>query len=177
MAESEQGKAQDGQGLGSKRERFAREYLIDRNCKKAAERAGYSPKCAQSVGSRLLRDPRVKAIIDAGEARLSDKVGLTAELVLEELLTIAQADIADAYDEAGNLLPIKQMPLAVRKALASIETSEKGIKVRRWDKVEALKLLGQHLGAWKDRLQLEGEGGGPVVVEVVNFADKAGSTE
>lgn len=169
--------AEHAQGLSEKRARFAREYLVDRNGKQAAIRAGYKPTSAEQAASRMLRDPAVKAYIEQGEAKLTEKVGLTAELVLEELLTIAQADIADAYDADGNLLPIKQMPLAVRKALASVEVGDKGVKVRRWDKVEALKLLGQHLGAWKDRLQLEGEGGGPVVVEVVNFADKAGSTE
>lgn len=164
--------AENAQGLSEKRARFAREYLVDRNGKQAAIRAGYKATSAEQAASRMLRDPAVKAYIEQGEVKLTEKVGLTAELVLEELLTIACADIADAYDADGTLLPIKQMPLAVRKALASIETSDKGVKVRRWDKVEALKLLGQHLGAWKDRLQLEGEGGGPVVVEVVNFADK-----
>lgn len=156
-----------------KRARFAHEYLKDRNGTQAALRAGYPPGSAASQASRLLRDPRVRAIIDAGEQQVQAKAGITAEMILEELRSIACADLAEAYDEDGRLKPIREMPLDVRKAIAAVEeTDSGGRKLRRWDKVKALELLGKHVGAWKDRLQLEGEGGGPVVVEVVNFADK-----
>ncbi|NQW20442.1 MAG: terminase small subunit, partial [Chloroflexi bacterium] len=40
--------------LQTKRQSFAREFLVDRNATKAAERAGYSVHTAKQQGSRLL---------------------------------------------------------------------------------------------------------------------------
>ena len=45
---------------GNMRERFVREYLIDRNGTQAAIRAGYSPKTAAAQASRLLKDVKVQ---------------------------------------------------------------------------------------------------------------------
>lgn len=38
----------------TKRQTFAREFVVDRNATKAAERAGYSVRTAKQQGSRLL---------------------------------------------------------------------------------------------------------------------------
>jgi phage terminase small subunit len=40
--------------LQTKRQSFAREFVVDRNATKAAERAGYSVRTAKQQGSRLL---------------------------------------------------------------------------------------------------------------------------
>lgn len=60
----------DGEGLSVKKYAFALAYHQERNATQAAIRAGYSAKTAQQAGSRLLKDPGVKAAL----ARLAEQV-------------------------------------------------------------------------------------------------------
>ena len=55
---------------GNMRERFVREYLVDRNGTQAAIRAGYSPKTAAAQASRLLRDVKVQQAVQQREAKI-----------------------------------------------------------------------------------------------------------
>jgi phage terminase small subunit len=54
--------------LQTKRQTFAREFLVDRNATKAAERAGYSVRTAKQQGSRLLTFVDVQSEIALLEA-------------------------------------------------------------------------------------------------------------
>ena len=49
--------------LTPKQERFAEEFIVDRNNTAAAKRAGYSERTAESQGSRLLRNVNVASRI------------------------------------------------------------------------------------------------------------------
>ncbi len=60
----------DADGLSVKKYAFALAYHQERNATQAAIRAGYSVKTAQQAGSRLLKDPGVKAAL----ARLAEQV-------------------------------------------------------------------------------------------------------
>lgn len=121
--------------------RFAREYLIDRNGKQAAIRAGYAAKHAEQRAAKLLKDLRVRAIIDAGEA--------------QHLAGIS---------ERGRKVIAKLEELAGLKGDVPVED----LKVQ----VKALELIGKHERLFIERQEIAGEGGGPVVVEVVSYADK-----
>lgn len=52
--------------LTRKQEQFVREYLVDFNATQAAIRAGYAVRSAGSIGSELLKNPRVKYEIETG---------------------------------------------------------------------------------------------------------------
>jgi phage terminase small subunit len=52
----------------SKRQVFAKEYLVDRNATQAAVRAGYSERTAKQQGSRLLTFVDVQAEVAALDA-------------------------------------------------------------------------------------------------------------
>jgi len=88
-------------------------------------------------------------------------------MVLRELWRIAHVDLSKAYDKAGNLLPLQEMPEDVRRAIAGLEsfeiftgqgenrTKEGDLrKLKIWDKVRALELVGKHLGMFTDRLKV-----------------------
>jgi len=60
----------DGGGLSVKKYAFVLAYHQEANATQAAIRAGYSAKTAQQAGSRLLKDPGVKAAL----ARLAEQV-------------------------------------------------------------------------------------------------------
>lgn len=74
---------------------FIREYLVDYNGKRAAERAGYSPASARQTASELLGKPAVKKAIEQGELRKQARADLTIDAVLEQL--------ADNYQMAKSL--------------------------------------------------------------------------
>ena len=50
--------------LTAKQQAFVDEYLVDFNATQAAIRAGYSVKDADKIGTVLLRNTRIKAVID-----------------------------------------------------------------------------------------------------------------
>ena len=50
--------------LTAKQQAFVDEYLVDLNATQAAIRAGYRVKDADKIGTKLLRNTRIKAAID-----------------------------------------------------------------------------------------------------------------
>lgn len=150
--------------LGPKQHKFIEEYLKDLNATQAAIRAGYSSTGATSQGSRLLANRNVAAVIADTLKRRSERVEINADTVLRELLKIATTDIGEAFDELGNLRPLKDIPPDVRRAISGVETVEEfaqgadggkvvtGLvrKVKFWDKVKSLELLGKNLKLFTD---------------------------
>lgn len=162
--------------LEPKQERFCREYLIDLNATQAAIRAGYSEHTAQEQGSRLLSNAKVKEFIDKLKEKRNARLDIKADDVLREVARLAMVDITEAFDDEGNLKPIKQIPEDVRRAISGIEVEDlfEGHgsdrerigtlrKAKFWDKVKTLELLGKHLKLFKDQLEITG---------TVNIADR-----
>jgi phage terminase small subunit len=71
--------------LTPKQDRFVAEYLIDLNATQAAIRAGYSERTARDIGCENLAKPNIAAAIAEGIAKRADKLGLTAEKVLQDI--------------------------------------------------------------------------------------------
>ena len=107
--------------------------------------------------------------------------------VIRELKRIGNVDISKAYNNKGTLLPITEMPEEVRRCISGIETAEiyEGVgdsreiightkKLRVFDKLKALEMIGKKFAMWIDRTQLsmdksledliaESMGDGPIV--------------
>jgi phage terminase small subunit len=66
------------------------EYLVDLNATLAAIRAGYSVRSAGAIGDENLEKPEIAAAIDAAKAERSERVEITADLVLAGLLKEAK---------------------------------------------------------------------------------------
>lgn len=126
-----------------------REYLVDHNATQAAIRAGYSRESAESQGSRLLRNDKVQAEINAGDTRVAERAELSAERVLRELQTIGFAELEQPDRDAGT------WPL-----------------IRASDKLKALELLGKHLKLFVDRQALEDPDGAPLSVQIIRKVAK-----
>ncbi|WP_194869572.1 terminase small subunit [Myxococcus sp. AB025B] len=111
--------------LTPKQRAFVREYLKDSNQTQAAIRSGYSKDSAESQGSRLLRNAKVLAAVEAGQAALEeavqDEVRVEVAEVLRELKRLAFSDIGQGMGEGGAVLPLKDMPEDFRRAISSIE--------------------------------------------------------
>ncbi len=152
--------------LTPRQQRFVDEYLLDLNGTQAAIRAGYSVNGAEVQGSQLLSNPKVKARVDRALAQRANRIQVKQDDVVRELLRIAMANPADAYDANGALLPIREMPENLQRAISGIEVEEiysgrgeervkigEVRKVKFWDKPRALEMLGKHVGLLRDRTE------------------------
>jgi len=142
--------------LSPKQERFCQEYLLDLNATQAGIRAGYSPKTAGSQAHDLLKKPEIEARIEELKAERSKRTQIDADWLLRRLAAEAEADVAELYDEHGNLLPVKEWPEIWRKGLVqsidiealSNDEGEGGVvvkKIRVSDRIRRLELIGKHV--------------------------------
>lgn len=132
--------------------RFVEEYLTNgNNATQAAIAVGFSPKNANVDGCRMMAKPHVKEVILARTEAVLRKAELSTERWAEEMAAIAHFDPGELYDDAGNLIPIKQLPAHVRRAIASIKPGSDGeeAEVKAWDKNVALANVGKHLGVFE----------------------------
>lgn len=169
--------------LNPRQLRFVDEYLVDLNGTRAAIRAGYSTRGADVAGVRLLANARVTALLTERMRARSEKTAIDAEWVLRRLAIEADADIADIYDEQGNLKHPSAWPEVWRRGLVvGVETfqvptgkDEDGKpvyapvrKVRLTDRIKQVELIGKHIGvnAFREQLGISNPAGGPVDVNM-----------
>lgn len=160
--------------LNKKQARFVEAYLADPNSRRAAIAAGYSVKTAAQQGCRLLKHSAVARALAEGQAQVSERTGVTAEMVVAELARIGFAKITDlvswrsavrewqvkenADGEEEIVLAITnqvqfvdsdKLPPELAAAIAEVTRSANGtIKIKLHDKVGALTKLGLHLGVF-----------------------------
>jgi len=160
----------DKNGLTPKQAAFVKEYLIDKNATQAAIRAGYSARTADRIGPELLGKTCVEAEVNRNLIKQQERTEVTADRVLRELASIAFADTRKLYREDGSIKSPGELDDRTASALAGIDTEERNDedgyraytrKVKQWDKVKALELLGKHLGLYPTRgsvsLTLDGQ--------------------
>jgi phage terminase small subunit len=134
-------------GLTPKQARFVEEYLVDLNATQAAVRAGYSERTADKQGSQLLGKPRIALAIAAAQSQRSEKTQVTLEYVIGRLVENVERSmqVEPVLDKHGRETGEYQYAGAVAN--------------------KALELLGKHLGAFSESLNLRTPDG-PVEVIV-----------
>ena len=148
--------------LTDKQLRFCEEYVVDMNATQAAIRAGYSEKTANEQASRLLANVSVQEKISLLKKELSEKTGVNAQMVINELARIAFGDVRCMFSADNNLLDIRQLEDKEAATIASVEIFEEFSgrgenktfigytkKVKMWDKVAALDKLGKYFGIYE----------------------------
>ena len=172
-------------------ERFAAEYLVDLNATGAYRRAcnpDATDRTAGTEGHRLLKNPKVEALVAEGRLRLMGTIGVSAERTVEEYRRIGFFDPRTVmeWDEQGvRFFPSDSLSPEAAAAIASvkckrtirresgrdgdeIETVE--IEMKFVPKTPALDALSKHLGLFRpDELKITG-GGGVLVVPYVDAA-------
>jgi phage terminase small subunit len=155
--------------LTPKQERFVQEYLVDLNATQAAIRAGYSKKTAKSIGQENLTKPDIAMAVKEASKTLTEKVGLKAEHVIEEMRRIGFANMRDYMDLSDPEQPkIDLTKLTKEQASVIAEVTyekrgvEKRLKLKLHDKLNALVNLGKHLGLFSERHLLGGLDGGEI---------------
>lgn len=150
----------------------------------AAIRAGYSAKTAYTQASRLLKNVQVREELTRLRGPLEERVVATKARVLEELTHIAFLDPSSMFNEEGALLPVREMPAHIRRAIASIEVVENAggamitvpkpgakrdptappplvhvpmytKKIKMVGKDRALEMLGRHFKMFTDKVHID----------------------
>lgn len=145
--------------------RFVEEYVQDpTSITKAAKRAGYALETANVAGSRLMADPRIKHAIQVAQDTRAEAIGLSKERVLQELAKIAFAapgeEIKTTLDGDIDMQSIKGSLAEVIVSTTTGRSKYKNISVKTVkiaDKITALVKLGQHMGMFKDQVEVTGK--------------------
>lgn len=160
-----------GEKLSGKQLLFAKEYLVDLNATQAAKRAGYSEKTAASIGLENLSKPLIAAAIKKEIGKRERRVEMDMDWVMIQYKRLAAFDIRKAYDENGNLKPIRDLDDDTAAAISSIESEEiysgggidranigKLSKIKTYDKRAALSDVTKHLGGFEKDNRQKGDG-------------------
>lgn len=123
--------------LTAKQAMFCKEYMADLNSAAAAVRAGYSVKTAKEIGSENLTKPNIKAEIDRLMKKRTEKVNITAEDVLKDIL-----DTRRACED---------------NMLLKTEFGDKLDSTAINGRNKANELLGKHLKLFTDKVEHSGE--------------------
>ena len=86
---------------------------------------------------------------------MSEERKVSAEQVIEELVAIGFAKVTDFLCVEDNMLvlkPTSQLEPGTSAAIASIERTSNGLKVKFYDKLKALELLGKCIGLFDGKL-------------------------
>lgn len=143
--------------LTPKQQRFVEEYLVDLNATQAAIRAGYAPNAANEQAARLLANASISTAVCAAQAKRSERVGIEADRVVKEFISLAIYDPADiASQPMTGPLDIPKLPEHVRRAIVGWGWDKSGnFTLKLADKKGALDSLARHLGMFVDKSEVK----------------------
>ena len=149
--------------LTPKQKKFCECYLTHYNATRAAIEAGYSEKTAMEMGYKLVHKSSVKEYIDHKKQKLTEKLEITQERVMQEIGRIAFSDIRKVFNDDGNLKAPKDWDNDTAAVISSVESDELfdgfgkdrvqiGLtkKVKLWDKVKGLEMLAKHFKLYEE---------------------------
>lgn len=147
--------------------RFVELYVDTNNAHRSAVAAGYSPKSARTLASRLLKRVDIREAVEVVNAEMLAELDFTPDRIVREIAKVAGVNSADfiAIDEATGL-PIVDFSTVTRRqlaAIASVENTDKGVKYKAHDKLKALDMLARMAKIYpSERTEITGRDGGPI---------------
>lgn len=140
--------------LTDKQQRFVDEYLIDLNAKQAAIRSGYSAKTAEQQGSRLLSNAKVRDAVEAGKAKVANRIEVTQDYVLSTIVSTVERckQSEEVRDRKGDIVLTETADGSVVPAYVF---NANGV-------LKGAELLGKYLGMFTEKVEHTGKDGGPI---------------
>lgn len=122
-------------GLTDQQRQFYRAYQLHHNGTKAAIESGYSPASAAVTACRMLKHPKIRALIDQDEqeakaeyeqeiAQASTDYDITPGRILREWARIAFFDSRKLYERDGSLKPLHELDDDTAAALTGLDVQE-----------------------------------------------------
>jgi phage terminase small subunit len=105
----------------------------------------------RAAGSTWLNDPVIRGEIDRRIAELHERYDVTAEKITAEMAAIAFSNIKEVFGENGEALTPDKLPPEVTKSIQKVTETQFGRSITMFDKVGALKLLGQDKGLFVEK--------------------------
>ena len=146
---------------------FVHEYLTDKRGKDSAIRAGYSEKTAVKIAAELLQKPHIRGWLDERIVEKCEQLDVTVERIVQELALVGFQNLAGAFNADNSLKSIADMPESIQRVISGIDIDElfegRGEerehigytkKLRSFNKIDALKLLGQHLKMFTQKIEV-----------------------
>lgn len=147
--------------LTAQQERFVEEYVIECNATQAAIKAGYSKANAGKNADRLLKNPRIKALLEKRMSEKRDELIAKQDEVLryltrvmrrqeKETIVVTVSEETEGFipDETGKLKKIKSK----KEVPATVE-----IPTKVSDANKAAELLGKRYSLFTDRIDLDAD--------------------
>ncbi len=126
--------------LTARRELFCQEYVVDRNAKQAAIRAGYSEATAKQQGSRLLTYADVQARVAELQEEAAKRNEVTVDSVIANLV-----ELRDAAKAKGQLSAAVRAQELIGKTCAAFVDVQRDDSSKMTNEAMAA-VLGAHLG-------------------------------
>lgn len=162
-------------GLSFQQDQFVKEFHLTGNAKQAALKAGYSEKTAESQGSRLLSTVKVQQALIKLQKESEESYGIRKQELIDELKIMAFGCVSDILDWTADEVTIKpksDIHPSKRRFIESIQYEKRMESTGETDpetgkdifapvykikvttlgkqKAQAIKMLGQLVGLWKD---------------------------
>ena len=172
--------------LNAKQRKFINEYLKTGQKAKSAVRAGYSPRSAHAHASYLLRNDKIKAELERRTKQIETKSDVSKEKVLRELALLGFSNMIDYIKPTEDGLYTLDLNNITRDKAAAIQelnidedyigsgsdkVLRRKIKVKLYNKVQPLELLGKHLRLFIETSEL-GEDTRSAIVEMLQLIRK-----
>lgn len=162
--------------LDPREEIFARLVATAGDENQAYNAAGF-PACSvmqrQSRSRRLLQKEHVAARVQEIQIEAAKVAGITVSKVLLELAKIGFSDIRQVAKWSNGYLPVKDDQDAIMgvvvtaipsdkisdeaaAAIAEVSQGPTGVRIKMYDKQQALLNIGRHLAMFKDRVDVDG---------------------
>ena len=122
---------------------FVVEYVNDWDELNALDKSGLYPqkkttlKAARQKAYTLLKKQSVQAAIQQATQYRIERTLMSKDKIVAYLSRIATSDVAQAYDEKGNIKSIHDMPYHLRCCISKIKTRTKYKKNKKTKKYEA----------------------------------------
>lgn len=148
----------DKSDLSERWKLFIMYYLQCYSPTTAALKAGYSKSGAGAAGLSLLKDERIKVVLNQIKAVINKSLYLEAHDVLSEYVKIAFADMTDFVEVKEGRISIKDTDKVDGTLISEIKQGRDGITVKLHDKMKALDKIDKLFDLIPDRkLELDRE--------------------
>lgn len=135
-------------GLSKQEHAFVCSLLEGKGKMQAAVEAGYAPSGAASLATRLLGRAPVQQALKDFYSREEELVGLDRERMRVLLLDVAEVDVADIYDDEGNVKTLSEIPARARKAILGLRkwcgSEGSGSAVKLANRLDAARIYLRH---------------------------------